>query len=227
PLGRETTVDYYTNNIDVRRVRQTTGGMNETLAEFGTYNSAHLPASYTNAARQTYSLQWNAAGQLTQATDPLNEVTRLNYDTNGYLQNIQQDWAGGTKTNSFGYDGYGRVRTVTNSDNYALTYDYDALDRPTRITYPDSTSESYTYSRLDVTRVRDRVGRDTVLTYDNMGHPLTVTDRLGQITRFSWCGCGSLESITDPLNQVTTWFRDVAGRVTDRVYDDGKTMHYG
>lgn len=58
-------------------------------------------------------------------------------------------------TISFTYDGFGRVRTVTDPEGYKITTDYDALDRPTVITYPDSTYEQIVYNRMDAVAMRD------------------------------------------------------------------------
>ena len=227
PLNRETTLDYYANQLDLFKVRQTTGGtLNDVLAEYGNYDSRHRPSSYLDAARKTYALQWNAYGQLTQITNPKNEVTRHNYFTSvlatdpryGQLQNIEQVWTGGTKATTFDYDNYRRVHTVTDSENYTVTYGYDDLDRLTTVTYPDLTYEQYEYARLDLVRSWDRAGQLTELTYDAVGHPLTVKDRLGQITHYNWCNCGGLESLTDARNQTTSWEYDVAGRVTKKIY---------
>lgn len=237
PLGRETTLDYYTVNnvdtVDLHKVRQTTGSMDELLAEFGTYNAQHRPATYTDAALQTSTLAWNGKGQIQQVTNPNSEVTRFVYDTggDGYLEQVERDWDDGgspaTKTTSLTYDGFGRVRTVVDvSDNYTLTYDYDALNRQTRVTYPDSTFEQYDYDRLDLIRTWDRAGRRTQIAYDNVGRPLSVKDHLNRVTSFSWCGCGSLESITDPMNHTTTWLRDIQGRVTKKLYHDSKEQNY-
>lgn len=214
--------------VDELEVNPPDIAVSEVLGEFGTYNGQNRPVSYTDAARQTYNFQWNSAGQLTQVTNPKSEVTRLVHDAGGegYLQSIQQDWAGGTKTTSVTYDGYKRLRTVTSSDNYTLTYDYDDLDRVTKVTYPDLRFEQYQYDRLDVVTAWDREGHRTHMTYDNAGRLLTVKDRLNRVTSFGWCGCGSLDSMTDPMGRMTTWVRDVSGRVTDKIYDDAKTTYY-
>ena len=185
------------------------------------------PTTYTNVACQVYTFQWNSRGQLTGVTNPKGESVSLNYDTNGYLRNIQQPWSGGTKTTSLGYDGFGRVNNVTNSDNYVLNYAYDDFDRLTKVTYPDQTFEQYLYDRLDLVRARDRSGKWTQITYDAVSRPLSVVDRLGQTNLFSWCGCGGLDSITDPLGHATSWVRDLEGRVTEKHYYDGTVTHFG
>ncbi len=223
PVGRHTDFDYYTNGIDLYRVRQAT---NDILAEFGPYNLQHRPSTYIDAARMTYSLSWNSAGQLSQVTNPRSEVTQLNYDSYGYLRSTIRSKSGLSATNSFGFDFYGRVNAVTNAESYHAACTYDALDRPTQITYADGTTEKYVYNRLDLFLAYDRAGSRTVYQYDNTGRPISVKDRLNQVTHFDWCGCGSLAGITDPLGHVTAWDRDLEGRVTQKTYDNSATVAY-
>jgi len=63
PVGRITEFDYYADGINLWKIRQTTAGQNQLLVEL-TYNNARRPLSYIDAARQTTSFSWNAAGQL-------------------------------------------------------------------------------------------------------------------------------------------------------------------
>ncbi|HWX20794.1 MAG TPA: RHS repeat-associated core domain-containing protein [Candidatus Binatia bacterium] len=226
PLNRQTILDYNANGIDLLKVRQTTGGINDVLAEFGPYDAHHCPSTYIDASRQTWNLTCNSAGQLIQTTNPKSEVTRLVHDSSGYLQTLNEDWSGGTKTTSLAYDSFGRVHTVTDSEGYVLTFEYDALDRVTKVTYPDTTFEKYDYSRLDLIRTWDRAGHRTQITYDAVGRPLSVKDRLERVTQFSWCNCGGLSSITDPMTHITSWVRDLQGRVIEKDYQDGKKVHY-
>jgi YD repeat-containing protein len=226
PAGRQTAFDYYTNGVDLYRVRQTNGVANDILAEFGIYNSQHCPSNYIDAARMTYSLSWNSAGQLSQVTNPKSEITQLNYDSDNYLRSVVRSKSGLAATNSFGYDFYGRLNAVTNPENYYITCQYDNLDRPTNITYADGSFEKYVYNRLDLFLAYDRAGSRTVYQYDNTERPISIKDRLNQVTYFDWCGCGSLASITDPLGHVTAWNRDLEGRVTQKTYDNTKTVQY-
>jgi len=147
PLGRETVYEYDTNDIDLLRIKQKNPGSlggYDLLASY-TYNAQHRKLTSTDAAGQTTTYTYNAQGQgLTVTTPPRAGITEertttYSYDTNGYLQSVTGPVTGAIRTQT--YDGYGRIRTVTDSDNYTVTYDYDALDRPTRTTFPDSTYE--------------------------------------------------------------------------------------
>lgn len=227
PLGRETALDYSNNGIDLLDARQTTGGsINDYLAQFGGYNSQHRPATYTNSSLQAYSFKWNQFGEVTNVIDPKNEIENIGYNSSGYMINFNELWSGGAKTTSLGYDSYGRINALTDSQGYTLSYNYDDLNRLVRITFPDTTFLQYDYSRLDLVHVWDRAGNVTQLTYDGLGRPLTLEDRLGHTTQFGWCGCGALQSITDPLSHTTTWERDLEGRITDKIYDDSSDYHY-
>lgn len=223
PSNRQLTFTYDANNIDLKVVRQTTSGANDTLAKF-TYNSQHLPLTAADASRQKTTFTYNSFGQPLTITNPKNEITTLNYDTNGYLMNITGAIPGSTV--SFEYDGFGRVQTITDPEGYKLRVDYDALDRPTLITYHDNTYEQIVYDRLDATHTRDRMGRWSHTVYDSLRRPTIIQDALGRITQFLWCSCGELEAIIDPLNQITSWTRDIMGRVTSKMYPDGKTVFY-
>jgi RHS repeat-associated protein len=228
-LGRQTTNIYYANGVDIQQVIRGNNSGGDVLESYGVYNSQHRPASYTDAAGETYKFSWNTYGQLTQVLNPKSETTQLNYDGNGYLQTVTKSGGGLTASDSFTYDSYERVRTIAHlanftasGENYTNTFTYDVLDRLTQIAYPDTTTEKFIYKILDLAITYDRAGNRTVYTYDNVRHLKTVQDRVNRVTHFGWCGCGSLESITDPLGHTTSWTRDLEGRVIQKTYADGK-----
>ena len=69
PMGRETSLSYAANLMDLAEVRQTSNGRNDLLAKY-TYNDQHLPLTATDAADQVTRFAYNAAGQLTSLTNP-------------------------------------------------------------------------------------------------------------------------------------------------------------
>ncbi len=199
PLGRSTIYRYSTNLIDLLEILQQTGpGTVDRIGAF-TWNTNHSPLTLTDAAGQTNHRTYNSRGQLRTVTNPKGETTTFNYDSNGFLLNIDGPLVGSSDTSTFTHDAFGRVRTVTAPDGYTVTLDYDAMDRPTIITYPDGTSEQFTYNRLELSAIRDRLGRQTFYTHDSLQRLVEVRDALGRVTRFGWCDCGDLSSITDPL----------------------------
>jgi RHS repeat-associated protein len=224
PAGRTLSLLYDTNDIDLLEVRQIRTG-NDLLARI-TYNSQHRPLSATDAAGQTTTYTYNARGQVLTVTNPKNEVTTLIYDANGYLVAVDGPLPGSNDLTVMTYDGFGRLRTITDVSGYTLTFDYDNLDRLTRTTFPDSTFTQYSYDRLDCNEFVDRALRLTSFTHDNMRQLTSTTDPLGRTTLFDWCRCGALKSITDPMGRRTSWVRDVQGRRTAKLYNDGSQVTY-
>lgn len=224
PVGRRTSYVYAANNIDLLEVRQTTGSMNELLATYSNYTTTHLPQTITDAAGQSTTITYNAAGQVLTTTNAKSETTTSAYDAGGlgYLQSVTGPVPGATTT--YTYDAGGRVRTTTDSDGYTLTMDYDPLDRLTKTTYPDGTFEQRTFNRLDVAESRDRLGRITRYQYDALRRPVSTRDPLGRTITQQWCGCGSLEALVDAKGQKTSWQRDIQSRVTQEVRADGVTQ---
>lgn len=226
PSNRTNLFTYSTNNIDLLTVAQLAAGVTNVLSQF-TYNSLHLPLTAVDAASNTTYFGYTTNGQLLAMTNALNETVFLNYDTNGYLLNIV---AGTTtsflSTNSFTYDGYGRVRTATDPLGYTVTASYDAANRPTNIAYMDGSYEQIVYNYLDPVLQRDRDGHWTAMAYDPLRHLTDTYDNLGRHTQFSWCNCGSLTGITDPNGNVTQFIRDLQSRVTSKIYPDQTQISY-
>jgi RHS repeat-associated protein len=222
PVGRETQFTYDTNQIDLLTVQQRTSASSfATIAQF-TYNSQHLPLTYTNAAGQTTNLTYNTDGQITQMKDALGEATSYEYNGLGYLTEIVN--ANGQKQVSFTYDSYGRVATATDSEGYTIAYAYDAADRVTQETFPDGTTTRYAWTNLDLTSVTDRQGNTTHYAYDGVRDLVSTTDPLDHVTRLGYWENQSLKTLTDPNGNTTTWNIDVQNRVTGKQYADGSQV---
>ncbi len=223
PVGRQTSLVYATNGIDVDSAVQTTSGGAETIASF-TYSDRHEPLSYTDAARQTTRYAYNAAGQLASLTDPLGEETKYVYNSTGDLTTIIN--ADGKVAASFTYDAFDRVKTYTDSQGWTVAYDYDAANRVTRATYLDGTTEEYTYDRLDLASYKDRQGHLWRYAHDADRRLVSVTDPLGQVTKYAYYEDGALKSLTDANGHGTSWDIDIESRPVAKIYADGTATTY-
>jgi RHS repeat-associated protein len=233
--GRHFSFDYDpSNQFDLTAIRQTKSGANEVVGQW-TYNAQHLPLTYTDAAGQVTIYTYTPSGKIktqTRSRSGISETTTWNYDPTGnYLIDIQgpgniHDLSFSPAHVDFDYDGYGRIRTVTNSDDYEVVYDYDALDRPAAITYPDGTYEVTLYNRLDTEWFRDRSNRWTHTFHDALRHPYRIDDAAGQTTLLEWCTCGALGSIRDGEGHLTSFDRDLEFRLTRKTYDDMSSVGY-
>jgi YD repeat-containing protein len=223
PLGR-TTSFAYANHVDLSAISQTTAyGVATTIAQF-IYNTHHRPIFYTDAAGETTSYTYNAAGQLTAVTNPLGQTTQYQYDSSNNLTTIID--ANSVTAASFTYDAFDRVATYTDSEGWTVAYSYDNADRITKITYPDGTTDNYTYDNLDLASYLDRQNRLWTYTHDADRRLTSITDPLGNLTQFSYNGIGDLTTLTDPKNNVTTWNYDVEGRLISKQYADSSTVTY-
>jgi RHS repeat-associated protein len=244
PLGRETVYSYGTGNtidadqatgmgIDLLQVKQKNpeapGGYD--VLETLTYNAQHQPTTVIDAAGQATTYTYEPTGQVATKTTPPragiteNRTTTYTYDLASHqLKTITRPAAGATT--SFTYDGYGRPRTLTDSQGYTVTVDYDALDRQTRITHPDGTYEEIVYNRLDAEKRRDRLGRWSEVFYDALRRVVATRDAAGRTTTLVWCLCGSLDSVTDSNGNSRRWERDVQGRVLRDVRPDGSDTEF-
>ncbi|MGO8866374.1 MAG: RHS repeat-associated core domain-containing protein [Alphaproteobacteria bacterium] len=223
PLGR-TTSFAYANHVDLSAISQTTAyGIQTTVAQF-IYNTRHRPILYTDAAGQTTSYAYNAAGQLTSLTNPLGQTTSYQYDSAGDLTAIVD--ANSVTAASFTYDAFDRVATYTDSEGWTVSYGYDNGDRVTKITYPDGTADLYTYDNLDLASYQDRQLRTWSFSHDADRRLSAITDPLGHQALFAYNGIGELTGLTDPNGNTTSWTYDVESRLTQKTYADSSTVTY-
>ncbi len=220
PAGRSFTYVYASNQIDLVAVRMTHNGKNE-LVSSTTYNAQHLPLTTTDAAGQTTSNTYNLRGQLVSVANPKGETSTFSYDTNGFLISATGPLRGTNDTATFTYDAIGRLRTLADTEGYRVTFAYDNLDRVVSTTFPDGTSEQRVFERLDLAATRDRLGRWTTNSYNELGQLVSVQDPLGRVTQYDWCRCGSLAGLTDPMGRTTKWFYDAQSRPIAKQYPDG------
>ncbi len=248
PVGRTAQINYDPNSpIDVIEVRNITSGANDLLTSFGDYQN-HRPKTITDAAGEQTHILYNARGQLSQITNAKNELTKFDYDETanspsfGMLTKITKAFSDPllASATSFGHDSYGRVHTITDSENYALTIAYDqidanhplnSIDRIVSITYPDTTKKQFLYDDprwpLDVAHSIDRQNRSTAYEYDAVRHRTKVTDPLNQVTQFVYCPCGALDKIIDAANNITRWDRDLEKRPYQKTIAGQVVATYG
>lgn len=226
PISRRFDYVYESNGVDLKEVKNTTGSNLEYVAQFLSYNSQHLPATYRDASGRDTAYTYNTAGQVLTITDANSNVTTMTYDGDGYLTEIDGPMSGSEDITTFAYDAFGRLESITNSEGYTVDYEYDAMDRVTKVSYPDSTTEETVYDRLDAVMEKDRIGRWTKREFDSLRQMVAVVDPLGRKTQYDWCSCGALSSLIDPSGRTTTWGHNISGKITSKTYPDGSKTTY-
>ena len=222
PVGRQTTMTYAANNIDLTMVQQKTSssGM-ATTAQYGSYTK-HLPQTYTDAAGQLWKYVYNAAGQTTQVTNPLGQIVKYTYNGTGYLTTATNQ--NGQTAATYTYDKYGNIATVTDSEGLITSYTYDNFGRVLTEKFPDASTRKFAYTNLDLTSMTDRQGRVTKMTYDALRNVTSVTDPSGAVTTFTYWENNKLKTMTDGKGNVTSWGIDIESRPTGKTYADGTAV---
>jgi RHS repeat-associated protein len=219
-VGRQWTYTYAANGIDRLTTTNTTSGSQ--LLETRTYNGDHLLLTVKGANGKADHFAYDAAGQLTQHTDPLGHITSLTYDSSGHLKTITGPIS--TAKYTLAYDNVSRVASVTDPAGGTVHYSYDAADRKTQATYPDATTTKWAYTLLDLTSVTDRLSQKTQYTYDADRELITSKDPDNSTTQQGYNLAGKLSSITDANGHTTTFVLDDQGRVTAKQFANGTSL---
>jgi RHS repeat-associated protein len=224
PLGRRTTFEYASNEVDLRRIAQAVGSLEEEVATLSNYSAGHLPQVITEQSGQQTTFSHSSTGRLLARTNALSQTLTHTYDGSHRLVQSAEALSGSAIL--YTYDAFGRVRTMVDTDGASVTLDYDPLDRLVRTTYSDGTYEETIYARLDPVQVRDRLGRTTNYAYDANRRLTASRDPAGRTIRQEWCGCGALNAVIDSMGRRTSWLRDVRGRITSEIRADGTSTSY-
>ena len=147
----------------------------------------------TNTSLQKHSRVFDALNRLYQDIGAVNQTTTYTYDANGNLTSVT-DPLNRLSTNT--YDALNRLSQVTNPDTGIIGYGYDAQDQLIRVTDPKSNSTRY--SRDGLGNLNSTSSPDTGTsnaTYDAAGNLLTKTDAKGQISTYTYDALNRLTHI--------------------------------
>ena len=179
-------------------------------------------AASTTPARPTVRFQIDSHGQLTQKTDPNGNVTRYQYNANGYITETTR--AHGTPlaaTTTFTRDALGRPTAVRDANGHTTALQYNAWDLVERITAPSPLGyvTNYHYDpsgnllRVERQSADAEDPQTTTYAYNVRDWLTSVSDELGQITRYGYDPNGNRRTATDALGRVTTWIYDERNRL--------------
>jgi RHS repeat-associated protein len=181
-------------------------------------------APSAGVAASVAQFAYDAKGQLTQITDPLNHITTMAYTPAGLISTITDAQSNVT---SYEYDLRGNRTAVVDAQQNRTSFIYDLGNRVTRITYPDTTFVSFAYdSRGRRTSVTDQNGKVTLYAYDDADRLLTVTDAAQNVTHYAYDLENNLISITDAAQHTTSFVYDAFGRVTQTAFPSSLTENY-
>jgi RHS repeat-associated protein len=200
-----------------------------------TYDSRLNPVTVTDGRGKVWTYGYDAAGNRTNVTDPLNHTTTSTFNSHHQPTSIVSP--AGHETD-YAYDSHGDLTSVTRSlagIPVSTSMTYDSLGLLTSLTDPRGKQWTYGYdSHGDRTSTTTPLGHQASATYDASGHQATITSARGnepgataadfttQITRND---AGAPTDITDPLGHHTTFSYDADGNLTDQTDRDGRHTH--
>ena len=249
---------YYDGNNNLRYVVDAngtigTGGVRpQTFSSSANYTTEY---DYDNLNRKTEEIQpdpdgtsnplprpvtlytYNALGNLSEVTDPNNNVTQYVYDLRNRLTTTID--ALGEATTDW-YDAVGNVIFVADALGRVTGTQYDAMNRKIAVTEPkpDATNPgqpgptaTYRYdlngSLLSTT---DPLGNTTWYQYDALNRQVGVTDALGaysgdpqHTTTTTYDQWGRVSAVTDQLGRTTDYVCDNLGRKIEEIDPDPTT----
>lgn len=161
----------------------------------------------------------------------LPEGTRIDfgYDSYGKLNMIKDSQ---NNTVNYAYDSEGNVLTGQIKDSGGtlqgnLGYQYDALNRLTTVAKPDNSSAQYTYdSRGSRLTVRDPNSAITTYSYDTLSRLISIVQPGNVTTAFGYDKNNNLSTVTDANNATTQYKYDDARRVYQVISPDTGTTTY-
>ncbi|MHB8835966.1 MAG: InlB B-repeat-containing protein [Candidatus Methylomirabilia bacterium] len=161
------------------------------------------------------SYGYDAQGNLTTVTDPIDQATSYSYDDLGRQERVVSPETG---TTDFTHDEAGNVVSRTDNLGRAISYAFDGLNRPTDIAYPDASPPvHYRYDDYSVGSYPDAVGRLT-----------EVTDASG-FRRFFYNVAGRPGKVVHAIDGrefTTEYGYDSNGNLSSLTYPDGRTVQY-
>ena len=215
--GNKTTFTYPASGNKLTADRP--DGQSVVYEHFGEFEA---PKSLTDAAVKKANFTQTANYQPATVTDRLGRQTTVTYHTPS-----------------------GKIASVTNAKNQAITFSYTAQTQTftnptnaeivdfifynlTRIDYPDVTNEQFTLDAQGnvLTRI-DRPGKTWTYTYDGKGQILTTTNPVGGVMTNTFNSDETLASTTDSDGASVTYGYDLYKRMSRITHGDGSYVEIG
>jgi len=178
----------------------------------------------TDEAGETWSTEYDAAGNTVAEVDPLGYRTQVAYDLLG-RPTAATDKVGATTHTT--YDAVGAVTTRTDALGHEWQYTYDAMSRVLTATSPEGAVTSYAYDASgNQARVQNARGFVVETVFDGLGRPVRVTDPDAGVTTTGYDAVGRVTDVTDANGAVESWVYDGLGRTVQHVDGEGFATVY-
>jgi len=199
-------------------------------------------STLTDALNHTTAYNYDAAGRLTQETDPQGRRTYYDYDANGRMTSKTKpdgrtiyytyDAAGrltqrrypDNTVNNFSYDANGNLTSASNA-SIAYNFGYDADNRLTGVTDSNTRSLTYQYDAAgNRTALTTPDGATTTYAYDNSNRVLNISNYSGTYA-FAYDDAGRRSALYYPNGSIAVYVYDKSSNLTQiRHYKGTKTL---
>ena len=154
--------------------------------------------------------------RLETETDPMDVVTKYQYDGNGNQTTIISDYGGPSEnTTTYTYDSRGHKTNVTDPIGNTTTYEYDVSGNMIRKTDPLKNVTTYTYdNRGNLIAESSPLGSSNYFEYDILDRIILATDNKGNISRYYYDANGNMTTIQYPDGNATQFEYDNYNRLT-------------
>ncbi len=202
------------------------------------------PNAITHSSGTSISMTRDAAGRITQITDPLSQTIDYTYDAAGDLVSVT-DRNGDTAQMTYLADHYledvidprgvrgtrsefddaGRLIKIIDASGMELVFDRDLDARREVVTDRLGNARVLEYdARGNVVRQTDATGTSVSRIFDANDNVLSETDGLGNTTHFTWSTSNDLLKIRDGLGLETELTYDAAGRLLSMIDGGGNAV---
>lgn len=203
-----------------------------TYDALGRVTASSRPVSASNSTPQTTTVAYQ--GMTTVTTDAQNKSKTQVTDPKGWLR-TSMDHDGYSQ--SFTYDAFGSLKTVTDSSAnplFSASYAYGVKAFQTQTADMDLGTWNYTLNALgEVTSYTDANGSVFTMTYDKLSRMLTRTVSGEGTATFTWGSSagsdniGQLQSMTSTNGTTESYTYDNKGRLSQKdIVADGATYSY-
>ncbi|HEV8719169.1 MAG TPA: tandem-95 repeat protein [Candidatus Binatia bacterium] len=154
------------------------------------------PDSFASPARDFSTLIRNPDGTYTRS---FKDGTKINFNSQGLQTSVVDR---NNNTTAYGYDGSGRLITIT-----------DPVGLVTTLSYANGSLQ----------RITDPAGRQTQFQHDSAGNVTRITNPDSTFVSYAYDAIGRMTRATDELGNSTTYGYDFAGRFAQSTRPGGET----
>lgn len=143
------------------------------------------------------SMSYDTLNLLRLVEDQDGYLTRLDYNADKKLTNIQRQYGSGWQQFEYGYNILAKLTTITDSLGKTTTLGYDSRYQVDSIedANTNETTKDYNTRKL-VKEIIDAENGSTTFDYDDNGHLSVITDAENKATHYAYDGYGRLETVT-------------------------------